>query len=110
MIKHEFVCDDCGVTVEDHTTKRIHRCYKCGKDMRWNLDGIGIAQGDYNHVSESLAISPSQIAEHKAHFPNVDVLPDGRIHFTSVKQQSNYLEKTGFHKHPQKLKSKKRSL
>ncbi len=110
MIVHEFICDGCRVMVEDSNTKGVHVCPKCGEEMRWDLRGIGIAQGDYNHVSDSLAIDPSQIPEHRANFPDVDVLPDGRPHFTSVKQQSKYLEKCGFHKHPQKVKSKKRSL
>lgn len=107
---HEFICNNCRVMVEDSNTKGVHICPECGKDMRWDLHGIGIAPGDYNHVSESLAISPSQIPEHRVSFPGVDVLSDGRIHFTSVKQQSNYIEKCGFHKHPKKTKTKKRSL
>lgn len=60
--------------------------------------------GDYEHISESLAVSPSQIEEHHQQFPDVDVLPDGRIRFTSYKQHDKYLEKTGFRKIPQKLK------
>lgn len=60
--------------------------------------------GDYNHVSGSLAINPEQITAHKKLFPDVDVLPDGRLHFRSVKSQERYCDKTGFHKVPQKLK------
>ena len=60
--------------------------------------------GDYEHISESLAISPSQIGEHRKQFPDVDILPDGRIRFTSFRQHDKYLEKTGFRKVPQKLK------
>ncbi len=60
--------------------------------------------GSYEHISESLAISPSQTGEHHQQFPGVDVLPDGRIRFTSYKQHDEYLKKTGFRKIPQKLK------
>lgn len=60
--------------------------------------------GSYEHISESLAVSPSQIKEHHEQFPDVDVLPDGRIRFTSYKQHDKYLKKTGFRKISQKLK------
>ena len=60
--------------------------------------------GDYEHISDSLAINPDQMKEHHEQFPDVDVLPDGRIKFTSIRQHDKYLEKTGFVKIPQKLK------
>lgn len=60
--------------------------------------------GDYEHISESLAINPDQIKEHHEKFPDVDVLPDGRIKFTSFRQHDKYLEKTGFTKISQKTK------
>lgn len=61
--------------------------------------------GDYDHVSASLAINPSQIEEHQKTFPGVDVLPDGQIHFTSFKQHDEYLKKSGFVKQTQKRKT-----
>jgi len=106
---HKFACDDCEIIIEDTDTHKIHVCKNCGRDMRWCMR-LGGTNGDYNHVSDSLAINPSQIAEHRAHFPNVDILPDGRPHFTSVKQQSDYVDKCGFHKHIQKIKPKGKRL
>jgi len=101
---HEFVCDKCKVIVEDTDTHKIHKCPVCGKDMRWDIE---LRQtGDYEFVSQSLAINPSQVEEHKENFPKVDVLNDGRIKFNSYKQHDNYLKKTGFVKCPQKLKPK----
>lgn len=101
---HKFICDDCKIIVEDSNTKSVHKCPNCGKDMYWD---IKLRQtGDYNFVSQSLAINPSQIPEHKKNFPNVDVLPDGRIRFNSYKQHDTYLKKTGFVKLPQKIKPK----
>jgi len=96
------ICERCRISEKSRAERRI-KCPVCGKYMVWK-SGIGIANGDYNHYSESMAINPSQIAEHKAAFPNVDVLPDGRIHFTSVKQQERYVDKCGFHKHVKKSK------
>jgi len=60
--------------------------------------------GDYEYISDSLAISPDQIKEHREQFPDIDVLPDGRIRFTSFRQHDKYLKKTGFRKVPQKIK------
>lgn len=107
---HEFVCDSCGAVVHDVSTKSVHKCHRCGLDMRWNLDGIGIAKGDYEHVSDSLAVHPSQIKEHRQQFPDIDVLPDGRPRFTSVKQQDKYLNQTGFVKHTQRIRPKGKKL
>lgn len=106
MIVHKFVCDMCGVVVEDTNTEKTHHCPKCNAPMRWDLTGIGAASGDYEHISESLAIHPDQIPEHRQKFPNVDVLPDGRPRFTSSKQQERYAERCGFYKKRQKTKSK----
>lgn len=54
------------------------------------------------HISNSLAIHPDQTAEHKQIYPDVGVLPDGRIQFDSPKIHDNYLKKRGMFKHPQK--------
>jgi hypothetical protein len=78
--------------------------------MAWDIHINCGQHGDYNHYSESLAINPDQIAEHRKHFPDVDVLPNGVIHFTSFKQHDNYCEKTGFAKQTQKLKPKKATV
>ena len=105
MAIHTFICDICTVSVQDTNTKIIHKCPVCGEDMRWDLSGNNIStKGDYNHVSDSLAINPDQIAEHKQLFPDIDVLPTGQIHFTSIKQQERYAEACGFYKKPQKIR------
>lgn len=79
---------------------------ECGNGMHYvHTDrSSGIRPGDYHHISESLAINPSQAKVHRKLFPGVEVLPDGRIGFNSVRQQSDYLKKTGFDKHTQKIK------
>ena len=105
----KFICDVCGFTCTDDNADDTHVCTTCGADMRWDCGG-GIREGDYTHVSESLAISPSQIPTHRKIFPGVDVLPDGRIAFNSVKQQSDYGDKTGFEKLPQKIRKKGKKI
>ncbi len=81
---------------------------ECGDPMYYvctrNLPGI--SDGDYSHTSASLAINPCQTRAHKKLFPGVDVLSDGQIRFNSVKQQSDYCEKTGFDKATQKTRQK----
>ena len=105
MVVHSFVCDSCGTVVKDTNTKGVHKC-KCGADMRWDLTGNVSGGSDYEHISESLAIAPAQISEHRQKFPGIDIIPDGRLRFTSTKQQEKYAEKCGFHKKKQKIKSK----
>lgn len=102
MVVHRFVCDNCGEIVHDTDTKIVHVCPICKTDMRWDLRGVGIGSGDFEHISESLAVSPSQISEHKQMFPDIDVIPDGRLRFTSVSQMDRYMKKTGYVKHPKK--------
>ena len=83
-------------------------CEICGgpKHLVYTDRGLGIPDGDYSHVSASLAISPSQTKVHRKLFPKVEVLPDGQLHFKSVKTQSDYLKQTGFDKKPQKIRKK----
>ena len=54
--------------------------------------------------SESLAISPEQVAEHRQKFPDVQVDREGRVGFTSHKQRERYLEACGFTKKTARLK------
>jgi hypothetical protein len=70
--------------------------------------GGGYTTGEYGRdlVSNSLAMSPLQIAEHKRMFPDIEVRPDGRPVFKNFKQHDNYLRKTGFKKVRQKTKAK----
>lgn len=106
MAIHNFVCDNCGEVVQDTNTKGVHKCPKCRADMRWDLHNIGIADGDYHHVSDSLAIHPDDIPEHRKLFPHIEVEPDGRPAFTSVRQQEKYANRCGFTKKSQRNRSR----
>lgn len=99
MAQHRFICDDCGNVVTDTTCMNTHVC-TCGKEMRWDIKtgGFAMGRGDYHHVSDSLAIHPDDIPEHRQLFPNIDVTPEGRPHFTNTKQQEKYAERCGFYK------------
>lgn len=103
MAIHRFVCK-CGVQIEDTTTKDIHKCPLCKQDMA--LDCKVAIHGNYKHPvhSDSLAISPSQRAEHEKRFPNIRLDPQCRPIFEKFTDHENYLKKTGFVKHTQKIK------
>lgn len=83
-------------------------CPKCGgpQYLVYTNRNYGGCSGDYSLISASLAISPSQIRAHKKLFPDVGVLPDGQLQFTSFSSHDKYLKKTGFVKHTQKVKTK----
>lgn len=104
MFKYDLKCRKCGFRIEnpkdsDYPIRdgypRFPNCPKCGEIMVHDVIGLA-GKGDYYHISDSLAIHPSQIEEHRKLFPDVNVLPDGRPEFTSVKNRDNYLKKTGF--------------
>lgn len=105
MPVHRFVCDMCNAVVEDTDTQKTHYCPECHKPMRWDLN-FNAQSSSYEHVSDSLAIHPEQIPEHRKLFPDIEVLPDGRPRFTSAKRQEKYANRCGFDKKPQKIRKK----
>jgi len=107
MKVHNFICDDCNVMVMDTDTKVIHECPYCGKDMRWAIN-IAI-HGNYRHPihSDSLAIHPSQRAEHEHLFPNIQIDKQNRPVFDNFVDHENYLKKCNLVKHPQRIKRTK---
>jgi len=109
MAGHRFICDRDGTVVTDTTCMGDHPCPKCSEEMRWDIRNGGFAiggGGDYHHTSDTLAIHPSDIPEHRKLFPGVDVTPEGQPMFTSARQQEKYAEKSaGCYKKAQKTKS-----
>lgn len=73
---------------------------------------IMIGNSVYIHTkySDSLAINPNQIPEHKRLFPDVKLDTQGRPGFDTVGQHDDYLKKTGFIKQPQKIKIKGKDI
>ncbi|MCK4815854.1 hypothetical protein KA005_08790 [bacterium] len=106
MAIHYFVCDKCSIGVEDTNTKIIHKCPKCNRDMRWDLDFA--THGNYKHPvhSDALAISPTQIAEHEQKFPNIRLDKACRPIFDNFTQHEKYLKDCNVIKHTQKIKVK----
>lgn len=99
MAQHTFICQTCGHTCVDKSAKRKHVCPKDGTEMAWDLRGANIClDGDYNFVSQSMAINPDQAAEHRELFPDVEIKSDGCLGFNSVRQREKYMDTCGFHK------------
>lgn len=70
---------------------------------------VGTEKGD-TFWSQSMAISPSQAAEHRRLFPNVRVREDGCLGFDSVKERDAYCDRTGFYKVPGKQKRRTKKI
>ncbi len=114
MPQYNFACD-CGnkqsVIWSMRDAGKILECSQCGQDM-YREYNFSVGGDTYSKplVSDSLAINPEQIPEHREHFPDVEVLPDGRPKFENFKQHDNYLKKTGFVKQTQKIKRKGKTI
>ena len=115
MILYEFKCSVCGhedalfCKVEDRDAS--YDCPLCGNNMKRKISCPHGHDGrDYSRqiVSDSLAVSMSQIEEHKKMFPNIKMTPEGQPVFDNYRDHENYLKETGFVKAPGKKKKGKR--
>jgi putative FmdB family regulatory protein len=101
-----FVCPECGFTGETvRPLKEYYKPFKCSECKTemvrdYQAEAVNISGRDYRRpiVSDSLAISPEQIAEHKQLFPDIQVTSEGQPVFDNYSQHNKYLEKTGFRK------------
>lgn len=109
----DLLCKGCGYRIRKAKDSdyrlvdeqlRFPYCPTCGTIMYHATQG---SNGDYNHTSDSLAIHPDDIPEHRRLFPGVEVTAEGQPKFTSTRQQERYAEKSaGCYKKPQKTKSR----
>ena len=69
-------------------------------ERNWQESNIHATPDSYSQAlhSDSLAISPSQVEEHRRHFPDIELDNECRPVFSNYKQHDAYLEKTGFRK------------
>ena len=110
MPQYDFACD-CGhkqsVIWPMSRSGELLKCSECSGQM-YREYNFNTPKDSYSRaiVSDSLAINPEQISEHRKHFPDVEVRPDGRPVFDNFAKHENYLKKTGFIKNRQKLKPK----
>jgi len=111
MYNYDLICE-CGYTIVDPKDsdyrfedgeRRFPYCPVCGGIMSNGVSGLA-SKGDYYHVSESLGIIPEQTEEHRKHWPTVDVLPDGKLGFHSVRDQERYANHFNMDKKSQKVR------
>jgi hypothetical protein len=81
-------------------------CALCNRQMHrdYQIDLPHASGGRYSSpiVSDSLAVSIDQIAEHKRAFPDIQITKEGQPVLEDYKQHQNYLDKCGFAKMPKK--------
>lgn len=117
MINYCYICPICGKTktgvsnsASELSQELPYYCPNCEECMVMKPEkGFRIGNEPYSKplISDSLAIHPEQTAEHRKKFPDVDVLPDGRLRFNDYKSHDNYLKATGFQKTPQRIRKLK---
>ena len=112
-----FICPECDNTqevVRPMKNSSLSLVCACGANMRRDFAAQKTNAGNKEYAktkySDSLAISPSQVEEHRRLFPDVKIDNQGRPGFDSFKQHDSYLEKTGFVKVPQKIRKRGRRL
>lgn len=108
MIKEkECYCKDCGCVFRS-AEDRAPDCPGCkSHETYWNLKFKVGRSGKYRNPihSDAMAISPDQRAEHEKLFPNIRLDKECRPVFDNVRDHDDYLKRTGFVKHPKKIKT-----
>ena len=119
MIKIPTYCyrcpnPECLVTVEVvkpiGAVSKEHICPKCETLMvrDYRAEQVHIGDKEYSRpiVSDSLAIMPSQRAEHEKRFPNIKLDDECRPVFTDYKSHQKYLDDCGLKKARQRIKKR----
>jgi len=115
MPRYTFKCPECDTKLE--VVRRMADASKpwkcvCGavmdRDFQSDLPMRTPSGKHYCRpiVSDSLAIMPNQIAEHRKEFPNIQVTPEGQPVFDNYSDHEKYLKRTGFRKARQKIRRK----
>ena len=116
MPRYEYICPECGREKEViklmAEVSRIEPCDICeaimNRDFKAENVLVGAGRRSYHKpiVSDSMAVSPTQVAEHRRLFPDVKILNDGRPVFDNFSDHQKYLDKCNIEKVPQKIKKR----
>jgi len=100
-----YTCDECGVATEkvlQMSASGNPQWCVCGKLLRRNYTAEAAVDSDRPYakpiISDSLAVSASQVEEHRQKFPYIKIQDDGRPVIESARQHQRYLDDIGFHK------------
>lgn len=119
MPRYCYICPECDKAIEiinsiAEVTKPQY-CI-CGAKLKRNFQAesvlVGAGRRSYHKpiVSDSLAMNPNQIAEHRRAFPDIKVLDDGRPVFDNFADHEKYLQKCNIEKVPQKKKRRGKKI
>jgi len=116
MPRYEYVCPKCGNETEAIKpmveADTLEPCDVCGTIMVHDFQAenvlVGAGRRSYHKpiVSDSMAVAPNQVAEHRRLFPDVKVLDDGRPVFDNFSDHEKYMKKCNIEKVPQKTKKR----
>ena len=112
MAIYTFKCPRCQQRKEVMKSMKDlqgESCCNCNIDMVRDFQAdLPHAAKDYSRPihSDALAISPTQITEHKQRFPNIELDGACRPVFDNFANHEAYMKKCGIMKHPQKTKPK----
>ena len=119
MPQYCYICEQCGINFSKFRpmadSDRITLCPECGNIARrdWTAEHPMVRRTeDYTHPihSDSLAISPAQVAEHKKMFPNIKIDSECRPVFDNYVEHDKYLEACNVDKKEQRIKPKGRRI
>jgi hypothetical protein len=106
MPLYNYCCFDCDDNVVIETICSISErynnvpiCGSCGKEMDQDFRGsrMQIKGAPYSKPlhSDSLAILPEQVAQHRKDFPNIELDSECRPVFKDAPSHQKYLDKCG---------------
>jgi hypothetical protein len=103
---YDWKCD-CGHVMTETGYRQwpdVPRCPKCHEGMYRDYGGVQTGGHEYKKPlhSDSLAIAPSQVTEHKQKFPGIELDSECRPVFHNVSEHDAYLNAIGAYKAPQK--------
>ena len=116
MPRYEYICPECGC--EEEIIKPMaevdvmENCSICGLILNRNFRAenvlVGAGRRSYHRpiVSDSMAVAPNQVEEHRRLFPDVKMLNDGRPVFDNFTEHEKYLKKCNIEKVPQKKRKR----
>lgn len=115
---YSFKCPKCGRLYEHfHLMKAVSKTRKCvcgAKVVRDIAADVPFVSGGHQYRraihSDSLAISPDQVAAHKKQFPYIEIDSECRPVFDNFKNHDRYLKETNFKKEPQKIRRKGKKI
>ena len=115
MPRYEYKCPECNETIE--VVRPMFKAGEpwsctCGAIMIRNFKAenvlVGAGRRSYHKpiYSESMAVAPNQVAEHRKLFPDVKITDSGIPVFDNFTDHEKYMKKCNIEKVPQKTKKR----